>query len=163
MEDNTYTTTMETENTSPLPLPQITLESLGFLNTAAQWTKFLAIMGFIGIGIMLLAGLFMGVLFSVFNPTQAHTPFPFPMQFLGLIYFILAAVYVFPVIYLNNFSNYISKAVAIRETMFLTIAFKNIKKHFKFIGIAAIAMIGTYIVLIIAFVIYTAHSVQHVM
>lgn len=63
MEDNIYTLGQETTNSSPLLIPQITLESLGFLNTAAKWTKFMAIMGFIGLGIMLIVGLFMGVFF----------------------------------------------------------------------------------------------------
>jgi len=163
MEDNNYATGQDTTISSPLPIPQITLESLGYLNIAAKWTKFLAIMGFIGIGIMLVAGMFVGVIFSVFNHLPTHTPLPFPMHWFGLIYIILGAVYIFPVIYLNNFSNYITKAVTLRETVFLTIALNNLQRHYKFIGIATIVMIASYFIAMVAFVIFMAHTVSHSM
>ena len=152
MEDNIYTPGQESKDYSPLPIPQITLESLGFLNTTAKWSKYLAILGFIGLGMMLVGGLFMGVIFSFLNNIPTNTPFPFPMQWLGLIYFVLAAVYVMPVIYLNNFSNYLSKAVAFRETEMLTTALENIKKHFKYMGILTIVIIGSYIIAIPIFI-----------
>lgn len=163
MEDNNYPTEQNTTGSSPLPIPQITLESLGFLNTTAKWTKFLAIMGFIGIGIMLIAGLFVGVIFSFLNHFPTNTPMPISMGWIGLIYIIFAAVYIFPVIYLNNFSNYISKAVTLRETIFLTIALNNIKKHFKFMGIATIVIIASYFIAMVVFVIFMAHTVSHSM
>jgi hypothetical protein len=163
MEDNIYTPGQETTSSSPLPIPQITLESLGFLNETAKWTKFLAIMGFIGIGIMLVVGLAMGVFFSIFNNSPATSHFPFPMYWFGLLYFILAAVYIFPVIYLNNFSNYLSKAVAFRQTEMLTFALENIKKHFKFMGILTIALIGSYFLIIIGAFIFGARFASHAM
>ena len=163
MEDNKYPTEQNITDSSPLPIPQITLESLGFLNTTAKWTKFLAIMGFIGIGIMLIAGLFMGVVFSVFNYIPTNTPMPFPMRWFGLIYIILAVVYIFPVIYLNNFSNYISKAVTLRETVFLTIALNNIKRHFKYMGISTIVLIASYFIAMVVFVIFMAHTISRSM
>lgn len=161
MEDNIYTPGQETTDSSPLPIPQITLESLRLLNTTAKWTKFLAIMGFIGLGIMLVGGFFVGVIFSFLNivPTTSH--FPFPMRWMGLIYFVFAAVYVFPVIYLNNFSNYLSKAVAFRQTEMLTIALENIKKHFKYMGIFTIVIISTYFLAIAAFIIFSVSRVSH--
>lgn len=161
MEDNIYTPGQETTDSSPLPIPQITLESLGFLNTTAKWTKFLAILGFIGLGLMLVGGLFMGVIFSFLNNIPTNTPFPFPMRWLGLIYFVFAAVYVLPVIYLNNFSNYLSKAVAFRQTEMLTIALENIKKHFKYMGVLTIVMFASYFIGIIVFIIFTVSSVSH--
>ena len=166
MEDNIYTPGQESKDYSPLPIPQITLESLGFLNTTAKWSKYLAILGFIGLGMMLVGGLFMGVIFSFLNNMPKTTPFPFPMRWLGLIYFVMAAVYVLPVIYLNNFSNYLSKAVAFRETEMLTIALENIKKHFKYIGILTIVIFGSYIIAIPVFIIYAASTItsnpQHI-
>jgi hypothetical protein len=161
MEDNDNTTVQEATDPSPLPIPQITLESLEFLNTTAKWTKFLAIMGFIGIGIMLLLGLFMGVIFSSLNNFPTYTSFHFPMNLLGMFYLILAAVYIFPVIYLNNFSNYTSKAVAFRNTELLTTALSNIKKHFKYMGILVICLIASYLLVIIALIIFTFSAASH--
>jgi len=163
MEDNIYTPGQESKDYSPLPIPQITLESLGFLNTTAKWTKFLAILGFIGLGLMIVGGLFMGFIFTALNNIPTNTAFPFPMRWLGLIYFVFAAIYVFPVIYLNNFSNYLSKAVAFRETEYLTIALENIKKHFKYLGILVIVIFGTYILAIPVVIIYAARFASHSM
>ena len=161
MEDNDYTLGLETGNPNPQLIPQITMESLGYLNTAAKWAKFLAILGFIGMGIMALAGLAIG-LFSAFSGVmQTSSHFPFPMGFLGFIYVIFAAVYVMPLIYLNNFSNNITKAVAFRETAILTEALLNLKRHLKYIGIMTIVMIATYIVVIVGVMIFAVTNSMH--
>lgn len=163
MEDNDYSLGLETGNPAASLIPQITMESLGYLNTAAKWAKFLAILGFIGVGILVLLGLFLGVIFSVINYIPAMANFPFPLHWLGLFYIVLAAVYVFPVIYLNNFSNHITKAVAFRETQFLTSALCNLKKHLKYIGIMTIVCIISYFVIMIGVVIFTMTSATHTM
>jgi hypothetical protein len=75
-------------------LPEITLESLGYLNTTAKWTKFLAIMGFIAVGLMVLLGIFMGIMLS-FTEKMSSLPFPFPMGLLGLIYIYYYRRYLF--------------------------------------------------------------------
>ena len=161
MEDNIYTPGQETTDSSPLPIPQITLESLGFLNTTAKWTKFMAIIGFIGIAFMLSAGVFLVIYFTAIKHIQTHASYPFPLPWVGAIYFIFAAVYVMPVIYLNNFSNFMSKAIAFRETELLTNALENIKKHFKYLGIATIVMIATNFIAIVGFSIFAVSRVSH--
>jgi len=161
MEDNDYTLGLETGNPKPPMIPQITMESLGYLNTAAKWAKFLAILGFIGIGFMVLAGSGITV-FTAFSGVMKTTSyFPFPMGFLGLIYVIFAAVYVMPVIYLNNFSNNITKAVAFRETAILTEALLSLKSHLKYIGIMTIVIIATYIVVMIGVMIFAVTNTMH--
>ena len=161
MEDNDYTLGLETGNTNPPLIPQITMESLGYLNTAAKWAKFLAILGFIGIGFMVVGGLFTSVFLTFLRSVPSMSSFPVPMGFLGFFYIILAAVYVMPVIYLNNFSNNISKAVAFRETAILTEALLNLKRHLKYIGIMTIVIIATYIVGIVGVMIFTLTNTMH--
>lgn len=163
MEENNYTPGMNSDNSSALPIPQITLESLGYLNTAAKWTKFLAILGFIGIGLMLIGGLIMSIVFHFIGDSMIQTHFPVSISYLGFIYVILAAVYVLPLIYLNNFSNYIAKAVALRETEYLTIALLNLKKHLKYIGIMTIVFIFTYFIFIIGIMLFTFRTAVHTM
>ena len=154
MEDNIYTPGQETTDSSPLPIPQITLESLGFLYTTAKWAKFIAIMGFIVIGIMLLFGL--GAIFSNYISASTY----FQHIWFGVLYYVIAVVYVFPFLYLNNFSNYMSKAVALRDTELLTIAMEYLKKHYKYMGILIIVMIGTYIIALPTFF-FLATSLIH--
>jgi hypothetical protein len=161
MEENDYTLGLETGNPKPPIIPQITMESLGYLNTAAKWAKFLAIIGFIGIGLMVLLGLFVGVIFTFLNFIPNTNHLPFPVGFIGFFYIILAAVYLMPVIYLNNFSNNISKAVAFRETEYLTEALSNLKRHLKYIGIMTIVIIATYILAIIGLMIFAVMNPLH--
>ena len=161
MEENIYSPGPDSTNSSSTPLPQITLESLGYLNTAAKWAKFLAILGFIGIALMVVAGLAMGLLTAFSGAMQSASHFPFPIGIFGFIYIIFAAVYVMPVIYLNNFSNNISRAVAFRETAILTEALLNLKRHLKYIGIMTIVIIATYIVGIVGVMIYAVTSSTH--
>jgi hypothetical protein len=163
MEENDFTSGMNTTHSSGLPIPQITLESLGYLNIAAKWTKFLAILGFIGIGLMLIGGLIVSIVSHLAVDSMVQTHFPFPIGYLGFVYVIFAAVYVFPLIYLNNFSNYIAKAVALRETEYLTIALANLKKHVKYIGIMTIAFIVAYFFIMIGVMIFTFRTAMHTM
>ena len=65
---------------------------------AAPWARFMAILGFIGIGFMLLLGF--GVLLLGF-PAHGATN---PMRFMGLVYIVMAAVYLIPVLPLNRFA-----------------------------------------------------------
>jgi hypothetical protein len=161
MEDNDYTLGLETANPNPQLIPQITMESLGYLNTAAKWAKFLAILGFIGIALMVVGGLAMGLLTAFSGAMQSASHFPFPIGIFGFVYIIFAAVYVMPIIYLNNFSNNISRAVAFRETAILTVALLNLKRHLKYIGIMTIVFIATYIVIIIGVMIYAVTNTLH--
>ena len=161
MEDNDYTLGLETGNTNPPLIPQITMESLGYLNIAAKWAKFLAILGFIGIGFMVVGGLFTSVFLTFLRSVPSMSSFPVPMGFLGFFYIILAAVYVMPVIYLNNFSNNISKAVAFRETALLTEALLNLKRNFKYIGIMTIIGIVAYFVIIAGVMIFAVTNSMH--
>lgn len=158
MEDNIYTSEQETTDSSPLPIPQITLETLGFLSTIAKWAKFIAIMGFIVIGIMLFFGL--GAIFS--NVAFASTYFQH--IWFGVLYYVIAIVFIFPFIYLNRFSNNMSNAIALRDTELLTYAMEYLKKHYKYMGILIIVMIGTYIIAIPAFFLLASSLVhpQHI-
>lgn len=116
---------------------------MSVLNETRKWTKFLAILGFIGIGLLLLMGLFFGTIFSSVMESMPQSS-PFPGKMMGIIYVILAIVFFFPILYLLNFSNQMKSALYSNNQEALYIAFNNLKRHFKFIGIVAIIelMIG---------------------
>ena len=129
-------------------------QSIGFLKETKKWTYFLSILGFIGVAIMVLAGLIMGVVFSVVDVFSEIPNKPnFPLGLIGFIYIILAGVYFFPVYYLYKFSKDVGYALMVRDETRLAAAFRFLKKHFKFIGIMIIVLIALYIVILIAFVI----------
>jgi hypothetical protein len=123
---------------------ELSVESKRYLKGASNWAKFLAILGFIGVGIMVVFGLSFGAIMSAINPDFHDLPAP-EMAF-GLIYIIIALVYFFPVLYLYRFVNHSHRAVSFSDSFQLSEALKNLKLHYQFIGILAIIMIGIYII-----------------
>jgi len=141
------------QNQSPeqkTPAIELQQEALRYLNETRKWTYFLAIMGFVFIGIMVIIGLFMGVIFSKFAPGAVGKT-PFPTGITGFIYIVLGVIYLFPTLYLLKFSTWTKKAVSSMSSGGITQAVKNLKSLFRFIGILMIVMMGLYVVFIIVF------------
>ena len=84
------------ENTQA-PSLELTKQSLSYLNETRKWTMFLAILGFVFLGIMVVFSLSFGAIFSSISGEQ--TELPFPGFLFGFIYLILAAVYFFPILF----------------------------------------------------------------
>lgn len=138
--------------TQPAALMQITPEAVSFLATTAKWTKFLAIIGFIFSGFLILAGLVIALFFGTFSQEMENTDMMayFTSGSIGIVYIIIAAIYVLPVLYLNNFSNGMSRAVRSGSTERLTYALHNLKRFFKFIGLLMIVMLVIYLIAIVS-------------
>jgi hypothetical protein len=134
---------------------QITPEAVSFLATTARWTKFLSILGFIMTGFLIIAGIALSVFLSTFGNTMENSgPMSyFNSGYIGLIYVAFAIIYIWPVIYLNNFSNATTRAVRSGSTERLTYAFRNLKRMFQFIGILTIVLLVIYVIAIIAIVV----------
>jgi beta-lactamase regulating signal transducer with metallopeptidase domain len=154
------TATAEQPAEKKMKLPEVTIESLRYLNTAAKWAQFLAIMGFISVGILCLVGIVMGAILSLTDKMSSF-PFPVPAGLLGFIYIIIAFVYFFPALYLYRFSTSTTRALVLRDTPSLTDAINNLKKIFKFIGIATIVAILLYILIIIGAIVFSSYIVAH--
>lgn len=124
----------------------VTTSSKDFLLIASKWANFLAILSFIGIGLMVLGGLivtFVGTTFSNFQTSAA------PMGMFGIIYLLLGLLYFFPTLYLYNFSQNIKKALVDSSQQNLDLGFENLKSFFKFIGVFSIVTISLYILLFV--------------
>ncbi len=109
----------------------------------AKWAKFLSIIGFVGLGLMLIGGLSVitiGNTVSTFN----RTPSPVPFALLGLIYLVLSVFYFFPVYYLYKSSVGLKKGISSNSQDSFTDGFKNLKAHYKFIGITMIVVLSIY-------------------
>ena len=44
---------------------RLTISAIGFLKESAKWCKFMAIVGFVGVGLMVLAALFLALAIAV--------------------------------------------------------------------------------------------------
>jgi glycosyltransferase involved in cell wall biosynthesis len=132
-----------------------------YLNTTSKWATFLAILGFISIGFLVLAGISMTVFGTLLsdiakNSSSAFTNMLFP--YIGIVYILFAVLYFFPSLYLYNFANKVKKALAINIQEELEESFKNLKKLFKFLGVMTIILISSYIILIPTIVFFAALS-----
>ncbi|UII32309.1 DUF5362 family protein [Fulvivirga ulvae] len=131
----------------------ISSEMAGYLDVAGKWGKFIAILGFIGTGFMVLAGLLSG---TVLSSMGQDTGMPIPGFAFGLIYVVMAVLYFFPLYYLFNFSSNIRNAVRSGNNHQLTVAFKNLKSHYQFIGILMVVLIGIYVLAIFGAIVFGA-------
>lgn len=123
-------------------------EIKSYLAETAKWGYFLSIVGFIGIGLMVLAGLFMGTFMSTLGASAGAMGLISPM-FITVLYLILAAVYFFPVLYLYKFSTQMKVALRSDNESELTSAFQNLKSLYKFMGILTAVVLGIYALLFV--------------
>lgn len=118
-------------------------KELAFLKEAAKWANFLAILGFIGIGFMVIFAFFASALFA-FLPSSQTIP-GFMGGLFTVVYLILAAIYFFPVYYLYGFASRTKKAIIFSDNTAISKAFEFLKSHYKFIGILYIVLMGLYV------------------
>ena len=138
MEDN-----LHVENSENLI---IDWRSKEFLKETAKWTKFLAILGFVGIGLMVLGSLVM-----LFAPSSlmSNGDFPFGGKiFMMLLYLAFAVLYYFPISYLYQFSENTKKAIENNDNNAIRDAFEFLKSHYKFMGILTIILLAFYAIII---------------
>lgn len=143
----------QSEQTQPVSI-ELQQETLQHLNETRRWGFFLAILGFVLIGFMVMGGLSVGLIFSKFAPASASQS-PFPTYLLGLVYVVLALVYFFPTLYLFKFSTMTKKGIEEMNSNDIHLAFKNLKSLFRFIGIFTIIMISLYILIILGAMIFS--------
>lgn len=148
-------TTITAEPQSPLALNAWARESLG---VASKWARFLAIVGFIGCGFMLLMGLFAGSLFSTAISDMPETRSSAFFRSvggvgLGIMYAVIAVLYFLPCLYLFRFAEKSKTALLSSSEDILAESMNNLKKMFKFLGWMMIVVLSLYGVLIVCVVI----------
>ncbi|WP_181163642.1 DUF5362 family protein [Pontibacter mangrovi] len=133
---------------APTPAPfGITPPSAHYLREIAKWGKFLAIVGFVGVGIMVLVGLFAGATMGMFLPKESINSSAGMISggFFTVFYLLFALLYFFPVLYLYRFSGKMQEALRLQDEELLTTSFSNLKSLFKFMGILTIIILGFYV------------------
>jgi hypothetical protein len=122
---------------------QLTTAAVGFLQESAKWSKFMAIIGFIGIGLMVLVSLFMAIGFSSMG-ASTMPELPFSMSAFSIIYVLFAAIYFFPVYYLYQYATKTSAALHSKNKQLLADGLENLKSHHKFLGIFTLILVSLY-------------------
>ncbi len=117
-----------------------------YLLETSKWGKFLAIVGYVGMALLVLIALGVMVGFSFLNSDTEGT---FPMAALGLVYILLAVVYYFPINYLYRFSVQMKEGLTTDNNQSVTTGFENLKSLFKFMGIFTVVILSIYALLLV--------------
>ncbi|QEE50732.1 hypothetical protein FUA48_14445 [Flavobacterium alkalisoli] len=125
---------------------QLTNESKDFLREAGKWANFLGILGFVGLGLIVIVAFGVMAMGNAFSSAMGAAS---PMgglggALVGVIYLLMALLYFFPVLYLYRFGSRVKKAFANNDSAMLTSSFESLKSHYKFVGILAIIMLSFY-------------------
>jgi len=126
---------------------QVTPRSIDLLRQTRPWVLFMAILTFIAAGFMVIAGV---VLFFIGAAASQGRQGPGPV--LGVLYLVLAAMYVFPAVYLTRYAARISDLVRMRRAIDLEAALEAQKMFWKSVGIMVIVGIGLYLLFIVVLV-----------
>lgn len=121
---------------------EIDRDTLKNLNTIRIWTTFLSVLGFILIGLFIIAGIATGMFLTTFSTTKETLGIPESMVIILL--FVAGAISLFPVLFLFRFSKNIRDAVQNNDQQKFDRGIRNLKKYFTFIGILVIIALAAY-------------------
>ncbi|MGB2128072.1 MAG: hypothetical protein ACPHXR_01215 [Flavicella sp.] len=112
-----------------------------YFQEIGKWARFLGIVGYIGIGLLLVVSFAVPYFISFLGASELSQ---IPPSTLATVYFILAGVYFFPVNYLYKFGVKIKSSMAHADEISFEEAVKNLKSHYKFIGVFTLILISMY-------------------
>lgn len=132
---------------------ELSRSSQNYLNETRKWATFFAIMLFIGAGLAILFGIIMLIVGS----TMAYSPYGAAGGgMMGVVMIALSLFYFLPAYYLYQFAGKMKIALQRQNSEQLEESFKNLKSHYKLLGILIIVGIGLYIITIIVVAIVSA-------
>ncbi len=111
---------------------QLNESSKGFLKEIAKWAYFLSILGYIGIGFIVFAAIFAGTIFGTVGgimPGEIAGKMGAAFGIIiSIIYLLIAALYFFPVYYLNQFASNAKNALRDNDSDSLAISFEYLNR-----------------------------------
>lgn len=130
---------------------QVSQPVQSFLNESAKWGKFLAIIGFIFSGFMIVIAFFIPTVIMNIPP---YNTMPSSLSSglatgMTVIYILLSLLLLFPCLYLFKFSVKMQVSLNTVSQENFEESFKNLKSLFKFYGIFVIIMLSIYMLVFI--------------
>ena len=122
-------------------------ETLKHLNTLGKWTMFLAVSGFIFLGLIVTLGLITGTFLTAFSNSDKIPGMPDALLYAAFI--TVTLIIFFPILFLFRFSKHMTKAVMTLDRKEMHIALKYLKRYFIYIGVLLIVIISAYIASIV--------------
>lgn len=152
MENQTNEGQQINEEKQVIPALAFSDNAIKYLKSGAGWAKFIAIVGFVFTGLIVLGGLISGVFFAFMGDQMGMGGFPFPPFIFGFIYLIVAVIYFFPTYYLYKFATKAQDAIRMLDSRDIEASLLNLKSLFKFSGIMLIVVLAMYFVGIIVMI-----------
>ncbi len=127
-------------------------QSRKFILEIAKWARFLAILGYIGLGlavlgIIIMMGTTLGMSGSRYGALES---------LVFLLYLAIIALYFFPINYLYKAAVRLKSGLNSNEGDTLTSGFENLKSHYKFLGIFTIVLLSLYLLVAVGAVLVYA-------
>ena len=124
--------------------------SRAHLSEAAKWAKFLAIVGFVMCGLIVVMAIFFGsflaTMSSSFNDeSRSSAALTGGMgAFVAIFYIGIAILFFFPYLFLFRFATRMKAALNTNDQLTLNTSFQNLKIMFRYVGILTIVMLSFY-------------------
>jgi small-conductance mechanosensitive channel len=118
-----------------------------YLLTACKWAKFIAIVGFVVMGLVI-CGIIGALCFMGGNIFDGPDNGAITLL-IGLVYGAILLANFFPLKYLYNFSIKTREGIETSSTDTITEGIENLKSFFKFIGVFTAIVLGFYAIIIV--------------
>lgn len=134
---------------APLEIKKIEIEqeTLKHLNTTRKWAMFLAIIGFIFLGLVIIVGALAGTFLTAFSSGAKTIGISDSLMFVPIL--IVSIVYFFPILFLFRFSKHSSHAIQNLDKQAFNKAIKNLKYYFVYVGVIIIFIFTLYFVFLV--------------
>ncbi len=127
-------------------------ETILYLLETARWANLLSIVGFIGVGLLVILALLVGTLMKNISAPMFSA---FSSGLVSAFYILLAVVYFMPVLYMFRFASRMKIAIREMNQEALNGAFKNMNLLFRFMGIITIITLSVYVLILISIVMFS--------
>ena len=125
---------------------QLTEQAKKYLMEASKWANFIAIVGFIGIALLIVMSFSIGTIMANLPEGSLGGISP---KFFSFFYLIAAGIYFIPIFFLFQFGQKTKQALLEDDHNLLTFGLKKLRSHYKFIGVLFIIFIALYFLLIL--------------
>lgn len=119
----------------------LTNDSIDSLDRMIYWAKFLSILGFVGVGFMLIGAVSIAFIGGNLLGPEAGG--------ISLIYLVIAVVYFTPMYYLYKFSSHGRQGLTQKSQHQTDQGLIYLAAHYKFIGILAVVLFSLYVLIFI--------------
>jgi hypothetical protein len=132
------------------------------LSEAAKWAKFLAIVGFVMCGLIVIIAFFAGSFLAIMSNSY-NDGYRSPVRLTGgtgvvvtFFYIGIAILFFLPYLFLFRFATRMKTALNTNDQLTLNSSFQNLKIMFRYVGILTIVLLSFYALVILMVIIMAA-------